>query len=68
MKSLALFVGFCVLISLSYSTEVQTESSNWVEREKPCPSTCVACQQAVFSLKFSHKPNCGRDQCRSTVL
>jgi hypothetical protein len=66
MKSLALFIGLCVLISLVCSTEL--ESSNFFEKDKPCESPCTACQQTVYNLKFTKKPGCEKDHCRNTVL
>jgi hypothetical protein len=68
MKSLAMFVVLCVLVSFVYTTAVTTDATSFIERDQPCESKCLACQQTVFNLKFTRKPGCTKDLCRTTVL
>jgi hypothetical protein len=72
MKSLAMFIAFNFLISFAFSTSF-TSSLNFKsefesESGPNCENKCLACQSAVYSLKFYGKADCKSNHCRSTVI
>ena len=50
MKSLALFLSLCVLLTFVSSLETQEESL--LERGQNCKNPCEGCQKTIYSLKF----------------
>lgn len=66
MKSLALFVCFCVLISFVNSSDSQEEV--FFEKAEDCKNPCEGCQKIVYDLKFNKRADCSNSKCYDTVI
>jgi hypothetical protein len=65
MKSLALFLCLCVLITFVLSFE--SNEGNLLEKGRSCKNPCEGCQLTVHSLKFNNRSDCNNSKCSDTV-